>query len=92
MLPGDEFSGETDDTISLTGPVKPQKLVCGPGLRRSGDRLLVCRSGVLRHKEPNMFWIDSQQKRVSFTGTSLDLDMNLNCLFNRRFDNMQNSV
>lgn len=64
LLPGDEFSFQTDDTISLTDTVKPEKVVCGPGLRRSGDRLLVCKSGVLRHKQPNTFWIDSQQRRV----------------------------
>lgn len=64
LLPGDEFSCETDDTISLTDHVKPEKVVCGPGLRRSGDRLVVCKSGVLRHKQPNVFWIDSQQRRV----------------------------
>ncbi|KAM8908906.1 exosome complex component RRP40 [Spinachia spinachia] len=63
LLPGDEFSFDTDDTISLTGPVKPEKVVCGPGLRRSEDRLLVCKSGVLRHKPPNLFWMDSQQRR-----------------------------
>ncbi|XP_070769584.1 exosome complex component RRP40 [Enoplosus armatus] len=63
LLPGDEFSFETDDTISLTDHVKPEKVVCGPGLRRSGDRLVVCKSGVLRHKQPNMFWMDSQQRR-----------------------------
>uniref|UniRef100_A0A3Q3G4I3 Exosome complex component RRP40 n=1 Tax=Labrus bergylta TaxID=56723 RepID=A0A3Q3G4I3_9LABR len=36
LLPGDEFSFDTEDTISLTTPVKPEKVVCGPGLRRSG--------------------------------------------------------
>lgn len=81
LLPGDEFSCETDDSISLTDHVKPEKVVCGPGLRRSGDRLLVCKSGVLRHKQPNMFWMDSQQKRVSFTGTSSDPDIDLSGLF-----------
>lgn len=65
LLPGDEFCCKADDTISLTEPVKPERVVCGPGLRRSGDRLLVCKSGVLRHKQPNVFWIDSQQRRVS---------------------------
>lgn len=64
LLPGDEFSSEANDTISLTDHVKPEVVVCGPGLRRSGDRLLVCKSGFLRHKQPNMFWIDSQQRRV----------------------------
>ncbi|XP_041653781.1 exosome complex component RRP40 [Cheilinus undulatus] len=63
LLPGDEFIFDTDDTISLTAHGQPEKVLCGPGLRRSGDRVLVFKSGVLRHKEPNMFWIDSQQKR-----------------------------
>ncbi|XP_028272794.1 exosome complex component RRP40 [Parambassis ranga] len=63
LVPGDEFSFQADDTISLSGPAKPEKVVCGPGLRRSGDRLLVSKSGVLRHKQPNVFWIDSQQRR-----------------------------
>ncbi|XP_068181042.1 exosome complex component RRP40-like [Antennarius striatus] len=63
LLPGDEFSAPNNDTISLSDPVKPERVVCGPGLRRSGDRVVVCKSGVLRHKHPNTFWIDSQQKR-----------------------------
>ncbi|XP_077588678.1 exosome complex component RRP40 [Stigmatopora nigra] len=66
LLPGDEFAMDslsTGDTISLSAPSKPNKMVCGPGLRRCGDRLLVFRGGLLRHKEPNMFWIDAHQKR-----------------------------
>ncbi|XP_051699851.1 exosome complex component RRP40 isoform X2 [Oryctolagus cuniculus] len=45
------------------------RVVCGPGLRRSGDRLLVTKCGLLRHKEPSsgsgggVYWVDSQQKR-----------------------------
>lgn len=67
LLPGDEFCLDTTgaDTISLAGPSKANKVVCGPGLRRSGDRLLVYKSGILRHKEPNMFWMDAQHKRVT---------------------------
>ncbi|KAJ8247646.1 hypothetical protein GJAV_G00248650 [Gymnothorax javanicus] len=53
LLPGDTFSFEG----------KPEKVICGPGLRRNGDEILVCKCGVLRHKHPNMYWIDSQQKR-----------------------------
>ncbi|XP_041845510.1 exosome complex component RRP40 [Melanotaenia boesemani] len=63
LLPGDEFCCEAEDTISLTGSAKPERAVCGPGLRWSGDRLLVSKSGVLRHKPPHTFWIDSQQRR-----------------------------
>lgn len=75
LVPGDEFSCEADGTISLTEPARPEKVLCGPGLRRSGGRLLVCKSGVLRHKEPNMFWMDSQQKRVSLTETTSPPDL-----------------
>ncbi|KAJ8371664.1 hypothetical protein AAFF_G00303400 [Aldrovandia affinis] len=53
LLPGDIFSFES----------KEEKVICGPGLRRNGDEILVCKSGILRHKQPNMYWIDSQQKR-----------------------------
>jgi exosome complex component RRP40 len=48
------------------------RVVCGPGLRRCGDRLLVTKCGRLRHKEPGsgsgggVYWVDSQQKRVSW--------------------------
>lgn len=64
LLPGDEFCCGPKDTLPLTDRGKSERLVAGPGLRRSGDRLLVSRSGVLRHKEPNKFWIESQQRRV----------------------------
>lgn len=63
LLPGDEFCFGAEDTISLTDSVKPERAVCGPGLRWSGDRLVVSKSGVLRHKPPHTFWIDSQQRR-----------------------------
>ncbi|XP_054886384.1 uncharacterized protein LOC129360295 [Poeciliopsis prolifica] len=63
LLPGDEFCCGPQDTLPLTDSGKAGRLVAGPGLRRSGDRLLVSRSGVLRHKEPNKFWIESQQRR-----------------------------
>lgn len=51
------------DTISLTESLKEEKIICGPGLRRNGDDVVVCKSGVLRHKNPNLYWVDSQQRR-----------------------------
>lgn len=65
LVPGDKFSFEAEDSISLTESVKPERVVCGPGLRQSGDRLVVSKSGVLRHKPPHTFWVESQQRRVS---------------------------
>ncbi|KAG7277950.1 hypothetical protein CRUP_022120 [Coryphaenoides rupestris] len=63
LLPGDVFTFIKTDTISLSEDVKPEKIVCGPGLRRDGDNVVVCKSGVLRHKQPNLYWLDSQQRR-----------------------------
>ncbi|XP_067900772.1 exosome complex component RRP40-like [Heterodontus francisci] len=46
-----------------------EKVLCGPGLRRqghgqvSGHGLAACKSGIVRHKEPSVYWVDSQQKR-----------------------------
>ncbi|XP_006629821.1 exosome complex component RRP40 [Lepisosteus oculatus] len=59
LLPGDVFSFESPGSESNI----QDKVICGPGLRRNGDEILVCKSGILRHKEPNLYWIDSQQKR-----------------------------
>ncbi|KAM8801210.1 exosome complex component RRP40 [Rhynchonycteris naso] len=77
VLPGEELLlPEQEDAESLEGAgQRPLRLnagtrsrvrvVCGPGLRRSGDRLLVTKCGRLRHKEHGggVYWVDSQQKR-----------------------------
>ncbi|KAI4787929.1 hypothetical protein KUCAC02_036167, partial [Chaenocephalus aceratus] len=64
LVPGDEFSLEVQETLSLTEPLKPEKVLLGPGLKRRGDRkLLVVKSGVLRHKQPHVFWVENHQRR-----------------------------
>lgn len=69
LLPGDVFSFRLPE--SGDGSVKTEKIICGPGLRRNGEEVQVCKSGILRHKQPNMYWIDSQQRRVrNWTHTS----------------------
>ncbi|XP_053695858.1 exosome complex component RRP40 [Sabethes cyaneus] len=41
-----------------------KKVVLGPGLQQdSNDLVVVCKSGVLRKKAPNTFWVDCYQKR-----------------------------
>ncbi|XP_055598623.1 exosome complex component RRP40 [Uranotaenia lowii] len=41
-----------------------KNVILGPGLRQDRDDLvLVCKSGVLRKKAPNTFWVDCHQKR-----------------------------
>ncbi|XP_058654139.1 exosome complex component RRP40 [Onychostoma macrolepis] len=61
LLPGDVFSFRLPE--SGDGSIKTEKTICGPGLRRNGEEVQVCKSGILRHKQPNMYWIDSQQRR-----------------------------
>lgn len=76
LLPGQEdgegpgSAGERSLRLNA-GARSRGRVVCGPGLRRCGDRLLVTKCGRLRHKEPGsgngggVYWVDSQQKRVS---------------------------
>ncbi|XP_075823413.1 exosome complex component RRP40 [Microtus pennsylvanicus] len=80
VLPGEELvlpehqnadglGGAGEQQLRLNAGARPrQRVVCGPGLRRCGDRLLVTKCGRLRHKEPGggsggVYWVDSQQKR-----------------------------
>ncbi|KAM8961988.1 exosome complex component RRP40 [Pelodytes ibericus] len=74
VLPGDILLLPTqsqDAPLSLSGTSQSDKVkvVCGPGLLRRGDDLQVCKCGLLRHKQPAVYWVDSQQKRyVSVKG------------------------
>ena len=38
-------------------------VILGPGLRREGEDVTVVKAGVLRRKEPGVYWVDSHQKR-----------------------------
>ena len=84
VLPGEELllpeqedgegpGGAGERPLRLNAGARSRgRVVCGPGLRRCGDRLLVTKCGRLRHKEPGsgsgggVYWVDSQQKRVSW--------------------------
>ncbi|XP_043915297.1 exosome complex component RRP40 [Protopterus annectens] len=66
VLPGDAITFEIpvpEREDCLLEQPRREKVVCGPGLRRDGVKIVVCKSGMLRFKEPNMYWVDSQQKR-----------------------------
>ncbi|XP_061281688.1 exosome complex component RRP40 isoform X1 [Bos javanicus] len=70
---GDGPGGAGERPLRLNAAARSRgRVVCGPGLRRCGDRLLVTKCGRLRHKEPGsgsgggVYWVDSQQKRVSW--------------------------
>ena len=57
-LPGDILGNLK--TSESTG-----KSLIGPGLQRKGDQIVVAKPGILKHREPNFYWIDTHQKRVS---------------------------
>ncbi|KAL3831183.1 hypothetical protein ACJMK2_044781 [Sinanodonta woodiana] len=56
FLPGDTIH-------NLNKSEKTGKIIIGPGLRQESETIIVSKPGILRHKEPNMYWIDSYQKR-----------------------------
>lgn len=59
LLPG-------DDIRQVTETHKDSKqVILGPGLRREGERILVIKPGVLRFKDPGVYWIDSHLKRYT---------------------------
>lgn len=58
VMPGDNI---TDD-IKL--PTKTSKIILGPGLRRIGDHVTVCKAGILKQSTNlTTFWVDSYQTR-----------------------------
>ena len=58
VVPGEVLSDILGSDSSL-------KIVLGPGIRQDVDSVIVSKPGVLKFKEPNIYWIDSFQKRVS---------------------------
>ncbi|XP_054582724.1 exosome complex component RRP40 isoform X2 [Eptesicus fuscus] len=104
VLPGEELllpeqedaeglGGAGERPLRLNAGVRSRvRVVCGPGLRRCGDRLLVTKCGRLRHKEPSggggggVYWVDSQQKRVGdliygqFVVANKDMEPEMVCI------------
>ncbi|XP_042099166.1 exosome complex component RRP40 isoform X2 [Ovis aries] len=104
VLPGEELllpdqedgegsGGAGERPLRLNAAARSRgRVVCGPGLRRCGDRLLVTKCGRLRHKEPGsgsgggVYWVDSQQKRVGdliygqFVVANKDMEPEMVCI------------
>ena len=66
VMPGDSLTNIT----SLKKENKNEKeiVILGPGVRREDDAVLICKAGVLRKREPAVYYVDSYQKRyrISF--------------------------
>ncbi|KAM9330023.1 exosome complex component RRP40 [Gastrophryne carolinensis] len=68
VLPGDVLllpGPAVDVPLSLSSsPASCRtRVVCGPGLTRHEDDLQVTKCGLLRHREPAVYWVDCQQRR-----------------------------
>lgn len=40
-----------------------ERVILGPGLRRDGDVVFVCKAGELKKRKPSIYYVDSYQKR-----------------------------
>lgn len=56
VLPGDMLKD-----IALNN--EKEIVILGPGLRRDNDAVFVCKAGVLKKREPAVYYVDSYQKR-----------------------------
>lgn len=61
VMPGDSLT----NIKSFKKESKSEKeiVILGPGLRREDDAVFVCKAGVLRKREPAVYYVDSYQKR-----------------------------
>ena len=55
VVPGDVI-------LDLTAEVK-SKIIVGPGLRVSSNKIIATKCGILHKKGSNVYWVDSRQKR-----------------------------
>ena len=58
LNPGNKVTHLIDE---LKESNKPAKL--GPGLYCKDDEVYACKSGILKYKKPNLFWVNCHQKR-----------------------------
>lgn len=61
VMPGDRLKKVV--SVKKEGRNEKEILILGPGLRREDDAVFVCKAGVLRKREPAVYYVDSYQKR-----------------------------
>lgn len=61
VIPGDNISNIM--AIKKEGKDEKETVILGPGLRREGDVVYICKAGVLRKREPVVYYVDCYQKR-----------------------------
>lgn len=61
VMPGDSLKNTMP--VKKEGKNEKEIVILGPGLRREGDAVFICKAGVLKKREPAVYYVDSYQKR-----------------------------
>lgn len=61
VMPGDSL--KDIKSIKKEGKNERENVILGPGLRREGDKVYVCKAGILKRRDPAVYYVDSYQKR-----------------------------
>lgn len=61
VMPGDSLKDIT--STKKEGKNERENVILGPGLRREGDKVYVCKAGILKRRDPAVYYVDSYQKR-----------------------------
>lgn len=61
VMPGDNLKSVM--SIKKKGKEEKETVILGPGLRREDDNVFVCKAGILKKRDPAVYYVDSYQKR-----------------------------
>lgn len=61
VMPGDNL--KDIGLLKKEGKHEKENMILGPGLRREGDKVYICKAGILKKREPAVYYVDSYQKR-----------------------------
>jgi len=59
VIPGDRIK----DIIKKDEKGEKETVILGPGLRREDNAVFICKAGILKKREPVIYYVDSYQKR-----------------------------
>ena len=83
------------DLVKEVFPSKGKiKVILGPGLRREGDNIFICKAGILKKRDPFIYYVNSYEKRYlisiklykfyKFSTSRIIFDKEKKCFRNRK--------
>lgn len=61
VMPGDSLKSIMP--VKREGREEKETVILGPGLRREDDTVFACKAGILKRRDPAVYYVDSYQKR-----------------------------